>query len=360
MNKTCKISFLTISACFGLSLCNGCTSDKKSNHTTSQTIPQAVVKLETQPHKDFYLVGETFDVSGATLSIQFGNQQKEIIPITNEMVSDIDMSTPGIKKPLVTYRYHNQDYTTSFSITVADFVSVKTEEELTSAINDAKKDIVILLKKKDTPYNMHHLEILKSLHLRGEENVSIQIDSDPISSQAGIYIKASDVTIDNLTIEMSEKSLHSLKVSHNSQDTKVDNITFKDCTFEGGKGVNFHGGNNILLKNCTINVEDTSPSVALSIASSNVTIEDCTIYHGKWGSIGLMHKIADQNAPDYNQTVSLYPGNTKVIFKGENTISSIVYVEYSEESKNTIENLDWEQVKEGTTLIYKNPSLNNQ
>ena len=100
--------------------------------------------------------------------------------------------------------------------------------------------------------------------------------------------------------------------------------------------------------------------MALSIASSNVTIEDCTIYHGKWGSIGLMHKIADQNAPDYNQTVSLYPGNTKVIFKGENTISSIVYVEYSEESKNTIENLDWEQVKEGTTLIYKNPSLNNQ
>ena len=41
------------------------------------------------------------------------------------------------------------------------------EEELTQAIENASKDVAIHLKKKETPYNMHHLEIDKSLTLIG-------------------------------------------------------------------------------------------------------------------------------------------------------------------------------------------------
>ena len=62
-------------------------------------------------------------------------------------------------------------------------------------------------------------------------------------------------------------------------------------------------------------------------------------------------------SPDYDEVTQMYPGNGKVTFKGDNTISGHVYIEYSEASKNTIENLGWETILQGTTLIYWNPDI---
>lgn len=350
MNKVIKLT-IPLFACLELLTISGCDQD---DVTTKKDMITGIV-METQPNKTYYLKNEVLEVEGATIAVQYSQKEDVIVPVTIDMVSSVDMSTPGEKQPMVTYKKDNMEYTTSFKITVADYVDVTTEEELTQAIENASKDVAIHLKKKETPYNMHHLEIDKSLTLIGEKDATIQVDSDAISGQAGVYIKASDVSLKQLTIEMNGNTLHALKVSSNGTE-KLDNILLESITMEGGKGLNLHKADTT-LKDCVINVDETTKSVALSIASSNVTIEDCTIYHGSWGSIGLMHKVVDQDAPDYDEVTQMYPGNGKVTFKGDNTISGHVYIEYSEASKNTIENLGWETILQGTTLIYWNPDI---
>ncbi len=350
MNKAVKLA-IPLFACLGLFGIVGC--DKDDVNVNKDVITG--IKMESLPNKTYYLKDEVFEIEGATIAVQYSKKEDVIVPVTIDMVSSVDMSTPGEKQPLVTYKKDNMEYTTSFKITVADYVDVTTEEELTQAIANAQKDVAIHLKKKDTPYEMHHLEIDKSLTLIGEKDATIQVDSDAISGQAGVYIKSNDVTLKQLTIEMNGNTLHALKVSSNGND-HLQNIHLESLTVEGGKGMNLHKADTT-LKDCVINVDETTKSVALSIASSNVTIEDCTIYNGSWGSIGLMHKIVDEDASDYDQVTQMYPGNGKVTFKGENTISSHVYIEYNEASKNTIENLDWETIQQGTTLIYWNPEI---
>ena len=345
-----KTLMIPIFAGLGLFCISGC--DKKD--ITEQNKITGIV-METEPDKTFYLVNEEFDITGASIAVNYQKQNKEIVPITKEMVSTIDMSTPGIKKPMVTYKKEQLEFTTSFTIEVVNYQSVTNEEELSQALNNIENNQAIYLKSKETPYDMHHIEITKNIAIIGEPTTSIQVDSDAISGQAGIYIKSDDVTLSNLTIEMNGNTLHSLKASSNDTD-KINNILLENVTIEGGKGVNFHKAD-ATLRNCIFNVDETTKSVALSIASSNILIENCTIYNGTWGSIGLMHKTANESDDNYDEIISTYPGNTKVTFKGENTISNHVYIEYYKTSKNTIENLNWETITQNDTLIYWNPKI---
>ncbi|RRD96200.1 hypothetical protein EII17_01490 [Clostridiales bacterium COT073_COT-073] len=71
-----------------------------------QLVENTVVKVELnkEPLKLQYQYGEALDLTGASLSLTYGNQRKEEIDITEAMVSGYDPEKPGTQEITVTYQ----------------------------------------------------------------------------------------------------------------------------------------------------------------------------------------------------------------------------------------------------------------
>lgn len=62
------------------------------------------ISIHKMPNKVQYLMGiESLDLTGAELTVRYGYTGEEIVPITEDMITGFDNSTPGIKRLTVTY-----------------------------------------------------------------------------------------------------------------------------------------------------------------------------------------------------------------------------------------------------------------
>ena len=75
--------------------------------STSQTREEAPMKslvLKDQPHKTEYVIGETFDVTGATLQVTLTDDSVKIVDVTAEMLSgNLTFTKAGKQAIMVTY-----------------------------------------------------------------------------------------------------------------------------------------------------------------------------------------------------------------------------------------------------------------
>ena len=201
----------------------------------------------------------------------------------------------------------------NFKVTVSDALS---SDDLNDLVANVPAGTIIFMKNGE--YNLGHLEINNSIILTGEskENTIINVDSDSISGQAGIYFKGNG-TIENLKVKMNNTGLAAIKASFNSYGM-LDNVTIQNVIVEGGKsGINIHGVKNAVIDNVEIS---GSSAVSLSVASSDVTLKNSNLELGGWGgSIGIMY--------DPNNLIS-YPSASVVHVEDNNTLGIAVYAEY--------------------------------
>ncbi len=89
----------------------------------------AEIQISQAPSKGVYKINEeTVDVSGGKILLIYNNDTTEEIPMTEDMVSDLDTTSAGIKDVVVTYG----GKTTSFSVRVID--TIITGEDVTAII----------------------------------------------------------------------------------------------------------------------------------------------------------------------------------------------------------------------------------
>ncbi|MDD8048393.1 MAG: bacterial Ig-like domain-containing protein [Thomasclavelia sp.] len=74
------------------------------------------IAMNSNPNKVEYVVDSTFDVTGAKIDVNYDNGTKEVVNVTNDMISSVDTSTLGSKTVTVTY----QGKTTTFNVNVVD------------------------------------------------------------------------------------------------------------------------------------------------------------------------------------------------------------------------------------------------
>ncbi|MEG0508727.1 MAG: bacterial Ig-like domain-containing protein [Eubacterium sp.] len=72
------------------------------------------IKIKTKPAKVIYVVGEKFDVTGGKVDLIYNNNTTEIIDLTPEMCSAVDMKKVGPQEVTVTYNKKE----TTFSIMI--------------------------------------------------------------------------------------------------------------------------------------------------------------------------------------------------------------------------------------------------
>ena len=76
------------------------------------------VEINSNPAKVTYYVGESLDLTGATLSVVHSDGKVDVVGIDHKMVSRFDSSTLGKKTLVVTYSADGADYTTTMIVTV--------------------------------------------------------------------------------------------------------------------------------------------------------------------------------------------------------------------------------------------------
>ena len=73
------------------------------------------IAMEAQPTKTSYIEGNTLDVAGGSIRVQYDNGTSAVVPLTAEMVSPTALNTVGETTVTVTY----SGKTTTFTVTVA-------------------------------------------------------------------------------------------------------------------------------------------------------------------------------------------------------------------------------------------------
>ena len=62
------------------------------------------IHIATQPNKTSYLVGESFDIAGLTITVNYNDNTSEALPVTTSMVSGFSSASAGTKTLTVTYK----------------------------------------------------------------------------------------------------------------------------------------------------------------------------------------------------------------------------------------------------------------
>ena len=100
-------------------------SSSSSKVDTSDTSSITINSLTiTGSFKQEYLVGEELDLTNVKLAVSYSDGSKETINVTTDMITPVDMNTPGFKEIVVSYK----GQTTSFFINV---IEEKEEDPIT-------------------------------------------------------------------------------------------------------------------------------------------------------------------------------------------------------------------------------------
>ncbi len=99
------------------------TSSSPSTQTSSSTSPVvekvlSAISVKTAPSQVEYNLNEKLALTGGAIEAVFTDGSKQVISITSEMVSSVDMATAGEKVVTVSYKYGSVTKTTTFSIRV--------------------------------------------------------------------------------------------------------------------------------------------------------------------------------------------------------------------------------------------------
>ncbi len=226
--------------------------------------------------------------------------------ILNHVVVDLAGSS---SEALWTFWNPNQAQVqaTDFQVTVSSALT-----DLNDFIASLPTGTTLIL--DDGIYDLGHLEIANEINLKGTsvDNTIIKVNSDPISGQAGVYVKANG-SISNLSIHMDNSSnptaFDALKVSGNTYgsitDYKISNIE----VIGGKNGINVHGVRNAIIDGVTVCYATGN---LVSVASSTVTISNSNLALGGWNRvIAIAYKYNDVS----------YPTSAKVTIAANNIIN---------------------------------------
>lgn len=229
---------------------------------------------------------------------------------------------------------------TNFTVTASSAMT----SEMSEMIASLPAGTTLIL--DDGTYELGHLEVNNEINLKGtSENTILNVNSDPISGQAGVYVKANG-SISNLTINMdnstNEKALDALKVSGNTygsiNDYKVSNIKVV-----GGKsGINIHGVTNATIDGVEIS---NASGKSISVASSNITVSNSIVPIAGWGyAITIEYKANNIS----------YPAPATVTIANGNTIGGKVEVNYYTVGNDYVFNdgATWEATTSGDYKAY--------
>lgn len=115
MKKIAKIAValaVALSLVFCFAAC-----DEEPAATETKTVSS--VAVTAQPTKTAYLTGETFDPSGAKITVTYSDETTAVADVTAAMCSAVDMTTAGEKTVTVTYTEGEVSKTATFKVTVA-------------------------------------------------------------------------------------------------------------------------------------------------------------------------------------------------------------------------------------------------
>lgn len=190
-------------------------------------------------------------------------------------------------------------------------VYVSNADELIAALNNTELQ-VIGLKKGVFDLTVKGLAITRPVTLIGAgEGTVIKVGSDSISNavskQAYLYIKSSDVTLSDMTIESvqtadatqsgSKQFVDTVKVSSGRKDATTgeaipaSNVTISNVNVIGetNNGINLHKTKDVTLNN--VSVSGTMHKCAVAIAESeNAVLRGCSLPSGEWGAVGVMYE----------------------------------------------------------------------
>ncbi len=266
-----------------------------------------------------------------------GTDNTNIVYLNNVKADLAGSSVEGVDANGNVYASFNN---TGNAQVIANGFTVTISNKLTSIMNELLTSLpagttVIL---SDGTYELGHLEVNNKINLKGTsvDNTILQVNSDPISGQAGVYVKENG-SISDLTI-ISSTDLDALKISGNTSgsitDYKVSNIK----VIGGKSGINIHG-----VKNATIDGVNVSEArgKSVSIASSNVTITNSTLALAGWGTA-----VTIEYNPD---NLASYPSASVVTIATNNDIKGPILATYVNYDNRFIfeDELAWSEIPYG-------------
>ncbi|MGN1100275.1 MAG: bacterial Ig-like domain-containing protein [Christensenellales bacterium] len=113
MNKKIKTILICLLSCLMLTCCFACNA-KDDEPTVSS------IAIATNPKTEYY-IGDTLDITGATITVTYSDDTTKTVDVTIEMVTVPDLTTEGEKEVIITY----SEKTVTYRITVS-----KTDETL--------------------------------------------------------------------------------------------------------------------------------------------------------------------------------------------------------------------------------------
>ena len=113
MNKKIKTILICLLSCLMLTCCFACNA-KDDEPTVSS------IAIATNPKTEYY-IGDTLDITGATITVTYSDDTTKTIDVTIEMITVPDLTTEGEKEVIITY----SEKTVTYRITVS-----KTDETL--------------------------------------------------------------------------------------------------------------------------------------------------------------------------------------------------------------------------------------
>ena len=234
-------------------------------------------------------------------------------------------------------------------VKASDF-TVTASTAMTNVMNDfiAMLPVGTILILNDGTYELGHLEINNEINLKGtSSNTILNVSNDPVSGQAGIYVKKNG-SMSDLTI-VSATDMDALKVSGNSY-ASVSNYKISNITVTGGKsGINIHGVTNAVIDN--VNISD-SRGKSLSVASSSVTVSNSNIENAGWGSAITI---------EYNPSnLTTYPSPAMLNVGNGNVINGAIIVNYPINGNKVVftDSTGWRETILGDNMIYYAPVTN--
>ena len=229
----------------------------------------------------------------------------------------------------INFAIYNPNNAKINSINLTISVSNQLENDMEDMLNMLPNKTTVLFESGE--YNLESLFVNKELSLIGSSDgktlFNVSTPANLSGKEGGAILIAKSGNMENIIINMSEdESINDYKSDaikitsekyENDSLVLIENYSFKNVEINGGlSGLNIHGVKNAKVDGIVVN---NTKKLGISIASSNVEINNANIQSGIWGNIGIMYA---QN--------SSYPTASMVKLGTNITISSLIYAEGNE------------------------------
>lgn len=235
----------------------------------------------------------------------------------------------------------------------------KTYTDLATALRELPADGTLYLGKGTFAADAMEQLLIRSAQsgvtIRGQgDDTVIDTGSYSVYGQAGFFVGADNVTIENLKIVSTSKdpNVAAIKFSYGNTPYRVLNGgTLRNVTLSSdlGHGVNVHGVDGMLIDGVIV---EKAGKLSISVANSpEVTVQNTTTATGGWGSdIGIM----------YTEGGEAYKNVSHVILGDGNKLSN-GGVFYSEYTGDTIGSSQEQFSFEGDdNMVYRFPDKNEK